>query len=413
MLSPMQKVKKAIEHFREGNMIVLMDDPERENEGDLIIPAEKITPDIMNFMIREGSGIVCVAMTEERLQELNLPLMISANQNNCSRGTQFTVSVDAKFDITTGVSAHDRVKTVLALINQDTKPEDLIKPGHLFPLQARAGGVLARQGHTEGSLDLAKLAGFKPAAVICEIMNKDGSMASGQQLVDFAKQHNLHTLSIDDIVTYRLSTENRIENESSATLPLDKYGVFKMRVIKEKMTAVEHVVLSKERKNMAEPVLVRIHSSCMTGDLFASTRCDCHKQLHYSLERLNDEGGILIYLNQEGRGIGLFNKIKAYSLQETGLDTIEANHHLGLPVDARKYYIAANVLRNLDIKHIRLLTNNPHKILDLKKYGVEQVEQQTMPSFISEHNRFYLKTKQDKLNHAINIDFSKIESLPE
>lgn len=405
MLSPIDRVKAAIAAFQAGKMVILMDNPERENEGDLIIPAEKITPNLMNFMIREGTGIVCMAMQNERLAKLQLPLMVPPQMNTCARGTQFTVSVDAKKNVTTGVSAHDRTETVLTLINENAQKDDLITPGHVFPLQAKSGGVFERQGHTEGAVDLALLAGFQGSAVICEVMNEDGSMARGIQLMDFAKKHGLLTLSIEDIITYRLSVEDRIESESSASLPLEKYGSFKMMVFKEMMSQVEQVVLIKEGKSSHSAPLVRVHSTCMTGDLFSSKRCDCHQQLHYSLEQISREGGILIYLNQEGRGIGLFNKIKAYSLQEKGLDTVEANHALGLPTDARKYYMAANILRRLNIKQIRLLTNNPGKISDLSQYGL-QIEQILMPSFTSEHNRFYLKTKKDKLNHAINIDFN-------
>lgn len=403
MSTHIERVNAALEELRQGKMIILTDHPDRENEGDLIAVAEKVTPEIMNFMIRQGTGIVCVSLTTKRAQELDFPLMVTPGINNCARGTQFTVSVDAKNDIKTGVSAADRSKTVELIVNDQAKPHDFVKPGHLFPLLAREGGVLEREGHTEGSIDLARLAGFKPAAVLCEIMNPDGSMTCGPELEAFAAKHQLTMLSIDDIIAYRLQKENNIEETSSATIPLDKYGNFALTVIKEKITGQEHVMLVKENNTSQKAPLVRIHSSCFTGDLLGSERCDCHHQLHYSLERISQEGGILIYLNQEGRGIGLLNKIKAYALQEQGLDTVEANAELGLPIDARQYYIAANILRNQGIQHIRLLTNNPNKLNDMEKYGISRVEREAMPAFDNEHNRFYLETKNTKLKHDINF----------
>lgn len=399
-----ERVKAALRDLQQGKMIILTDHPDRENEGDLIVPAEKITPEIMNFMIRQGTGIVCVSLTAERAQALDFPLMVNRGDNNCARGTQFTVSIDAKNSITTGVSAADRSKTIELIISEKANPDDFVKPGHVFPLLAKAGGVLERQGHTEGSIDLARLAGFKPVAVLCEIMNPDGTMTCGPELQEFANAHQLNMLSIDDLLAYRLQHENMIEEESSAILPFDQYGKFKMTVVREKITGQEHVVLIKEGMPSHPLPLVRIHSSCLTGDLFGSQRCDCHHQLHYSLQRISEEGGVLIYLNQEGRGIGLFNKIKAYALQEHGFDTVDANTSLGLPVDARKYHIAANILRHHHITKIRLLTNNPHKLDDMKKYGITQVERESMPSFDNEHNRFYLETKNVKLKHVINFD---------
>lgn len=403
MQTQIKRVKKALEDLKQGKMIILTDNPEREDEGDLIIAAEHITPEIMNFMIRNGSGIVCVAMTAALLKKFELPLMVSQHDNTSAAGTPFTISIDAKYDITTGVSSSDRSKTIQVLVNDAAIPDDLVKPGHIFPLQARDGGVFERQGHTEGAVDLMRFMGCKPAAVLCEIMNPDGSMTRGPQLHEFALQHQLSTLSIDDIITYRLHQEYMIEEEASSTIPLEQYGQFKISVLREKITGSEHIVLAKEGKNSHQPPLVRIHSSCFTGDLFGSLRCDCHHQLHYSLERISDEGGMLIYLNQEGRGIGLLNKIRAYALQEQGYDTVDANIELGLPVDGRKYYIAASVLRQLNIQHIRLMTNNPNKINDLKKYGIEQVDREIMPTFEHEHNHFYLQTKKSRLNHVINL----------
>lgn len=403
MPTPIERVERALRDLAIGKMVILMDDANRENEGDLIIAADKITPEVMNFMIRNGSGIVCLSMLPDQLKKLDLPLMVPVEQNTSFRQTPFTLSIDARDNITTGVSATDRTATVLTAVNKNATPEQLVRPGHIFPLQAKEGGVLERQGHTEGAVDLARLAGFMPAAVLCEIMNPDGTMAHGEQIELFAKQHQLTILSIDDIIAYRLRHENMIEEEVSTMLPLDHYGSFKLTAIKDKISGDTHIVLENPNRSSDTSCLVRIHSSCITGDLFSSNRCDCNKQLHYALERISKEGGILIYLNQEGRGIGLLNKIKAYALQEKGLDTVEANEHLGLPVDARNYFLAANILRQRQLTHIRLLTNNPVKIDDLKKYGIENIERETIPSFHNEHNEHYLKTKMLKLKHVINF----------
>lgn len=404
MLQQIKRVEKAIADFKNGKMIILMDDAERENEGDLIIPAELVTSEMMNFMIRNGSGIVCLSLTPEKLCELDLPLMVPDHENSSFRGTPFTVSIDARDNITTGVSASDRVQTILTVMQANAKPHDLVKPGHIFPLQAKNGGVMERQGHTEGAVDLARIAGYQPAAVLCEIMNPDGTMARDEQIEEFAKQHTLSILSIDDIIAYRLYNENFIAEEASTTLPLEQYGTFNMTVIKEKYTNKDHVVLSKPNLDNSKPVLVRIHSSCMTGDLFASNRCDCHKQLHFALEKISQEGGVLIYLDQEGRGIGLFNKIKAYALQEQGFDTVDANKELGLPADARHYAIAANILKNRKIQHVKLMTNNLHKIADLKRYGINHVEQEIMPDFANKFNQQYLLAKKTKLHQISNAN---------
>lgn len=400
--SDIKRVEQAIADFKQGKMVILIDHPERENEGDLILPAECITDEKMNFMIRQGTGIVCLSLTKEKINSLDLPLMLPPQQNTSYRETPFTISIDATDGITTGVSAMDRTKTIFAAIADDAQPSDLARPGHIFPLQAKSGGVLERQGHTEGAVDLTRLAGFKPAAVLCEIMNADGSMAQGESLAQFAIRHELSVLSIDDLISYRLQKENFIEEEAEASLPLEQYGNFTIKVIKDKLSKQEHIILIKNI-NHSQSVLVRIHSSCATGDLFASLRCDCHAALNYSLKKISEEGGVLIYLNQEGRGIGLLNKIKAYALQEKGLDTIEANIELGLPVDSREYYIAANMLRNLNINNLRLLTNNPEKIAQLKKLGINNIIKEPIPHFINEHNYQYLKTKKEKLNHDINL----------
>ena len=404
MSSAIKRIENAINALKQGKMIVLTDNPDRENEGDLIIAAEAITPESMNFMIRQGTGIVCLSLTAEHLKKLALPLMIPADENTSFSGTPFTISIDAKHGISTGVSASDRSHTILAAIDNDATPDNLVKPGHIFPLQAKNGGVLERQGHTEGAIDIVRLAGFKPAAVLCEIMNPDGTMSRGEQLETFAVTHKLAQLSISDIITYRLQHENLIAAETSTFIPLENYGTFKMTVVKEKITGTEHIILAKERVQQAQPILVRVHSSCTTGDLFFSERCDCNKELHHALQQISAEGGVLIYLNQEGRGIGLFNKIKAYELQEGGLDTVEANEKLGLPIDARQYHIAANILRNLNMSDIRLLTCNPDKITALKKYGIHTIAIEPMPLFHNKHNYHYLKTKKEKLNHALNFE---------
>ncbi len=405
MNSAIKRVETAIKELQSKKMIILIDHPDRENEGDLIYPAEIINSEKINFMIRNCSGIICLPLTSPQLKKLGLIHMVPPHENTSRCGTPFTISIEAREGVTTGVSAKDRATTILAAVNENVLQQDIVKPGHVFPLYAKEGGVLERQGHTEGAIDIVRLAGFRPAAVLCEIMNPDGTMAKGRQLQDFAKKHKLKILSIDDIIQYRLAKENLIADEISSELPIESYGKFNITVVKEKVRGDEHIILTKKINDNKKPTLVRVHSSCVTGDLFGSQRCDCNKQLDYSLSRISQEGGILIYLNQEGRGIGLFNKIKSYALQETGLDTVEANLHLGLPVDSRKYYIAANILKNRNITHIRLLTNNPHKIDDLNKYGIAKVTMENMPIFCNEQNKHYLKIKKEKLKHKINYDF--------
>jgi 3,4-dihydroxy 2-butanone 4-phosphate synthase / GTP cyclohydrolase II len=400
----LERVEAAIKQLQNGKMIILTDHPDRENEGDLIFPAEIITAEIVNFMIRNCSGIICMPTTEAYLKKLGLSLMVAPHENSSHRGTPFTVSIEARNNISTGVSAKDRATTILTAISDTATADDLVKPGHIFPLQAKTGGVLERAGHTEGSVDLVRLAGFKPAAVLCEVMNPDGTMASGEALQAFAKQHEIMILSIEDLINYRQATENLIAEQISTTLELETYGAFTLTVVKEKYTSHEHMILEKLIKNPALAPLVRIHSTCATGDLFASKRCDCHQQLHYALKCLSEEGGMLIYLNQEGRGIGLFNKIKAYALQDQGLDTIEANQELGLPIDCRQYYMAAAILRNKQLTSIRLLTNNPAKLKDLKKYGIAEVTREHMPVFCNEHNQKYLHAKKIKLQHLFPLD---------
>lgn len=401
MKDSIARVELAIKELQQGRMIILTDDPDRENEGDLICPGETITSEMMSFIIRHSSGVVCVSLLPEKLKQLGLSLMVPPHSNTSARATPFTISIDAKEGTTTGVSAADRVKTILDAVADNASPTDLVVPGHVFPLQAREEGVFVRAGHTEGSMDIVKLAGFKPAAVLCEIMNPDGTMTRGDALQEFAKTHQLVMLAIEDILQYRLYHESIIEQPVSAELPLENYGQFTIHVFKEKFQDKEHIALVKNPVNIEKGVLTRIHSSCVTGDLFNSLRCDCNAQLHYSLEQIAKEGGILVYLNQEGRGIGLLNKIKAYALQETGLDTVEANQELGLPVDAREYAIAAHILRKLKVDSIRLLTNNPAKINDLKRYDFVSVTRENMPVFTNEHNHAYLETKREKMNHRI------------
>ncbi len=396
--SAYSSVHNAIQALQQGKMILLTDPIDRENEGDFVFPAENITPEVMNFMIRHGSGIVCVSMTEKRLKRLNIPLMVPPHQNTTRYHSPFTVSVEAREGVTTGVSAADRTRTVQVLMNPQTKPKDIARPGHIFPLQAQEGGVLRRQGHTEGAMDIVKLAGFQPAAVICEAANEDGTMVKGHALKALAEKHNIALLAIDDLIHYRLSTENLIEASTEATLPTEHFGNWTIRVIREKYSQKEHTILIKKWTEGATP-LVRIHSCCLTGDLFGSLRCDCKKQLDYSMKEISEEGGLLIYLNQEGRGIGLFNKIRAYALQEKGLDTVEANLELGFPADLRTYYIVSSILRNMGIQHIRLLTNNPKKIKELQDCGFKQVERAAMPTFTNPHNEAYLSTKKERLHH--------------
>ncbi|HVV69268.1 MAG TPA: 3,4-dihydroxy-2-butanone-4-phosphate synthase [Gammaproteobacteria bacterium] len=395
------KIQTAIAALKQGKMILLTDHQHRENEGDLIYPAETITPEAINFMIKNGTGIICISMLPEQLQRLDLPLMVPPENNHTQHGTPFTIPVDARHGITTGVSAADRAKTITTLMNAQSQPHDLVRPGHVYPLKARAGGVIERAGHTEGAIDIVRLAGFKPAGVLCEVMNPDGTMARGQKLAAFAEQHQIPILSIDDLIQYRLTHENQIKETASTEILLNPYGEFTLTVLQEKYFPHQHITLFKPAIDPTQSLLVRIHSSCATGDIFHSAQCDCYDQLHYSLRKISESGGLLIYLDQEGRGIGLLNKIKAYALQKTGLDTVEANQQLGLPVDQRQYYIPAHILRKLSIPAIRLLTNNPQKISGLAEFGYTAVTQEAMPSFLQASNRNYLLTKRQKLAHTI------------
>lgn len=393
-------IESAIEDIRNGKMVIVVDDEDRENEGDFVIAARHVTPEIINFMSKEGRGLICTALSDERCQELKLEPMVSSNTS--LHETAFTISVDLTGPGTgTGISAQDRAKTVQALINKDTKPEDLARPGHIFPLRAKPGGVLRRSGHTEATIDLARLAGLEPAGVLVEIMNEDGSMARLPQLEIIAEKFDLKIISIKDLIEYRLKIDSLIEEIVRVEMPT-AYGHFKLVAFREKETAQEHLALIKGTWEKDEPVLVRMHSSCFTGDILGSLRCDCGDQLHSAMQMVEKEGkGVVIYMNQEGRGIGLFNKLKAYKLQEEGLDTVEANLHLGLPMDARDYGVGAQILRTLNVSKLKLISNNPKKRAGLLGYGLEIVE--TVPVRIApnEYNQKYLETKRDKLGHEI------------
>lgn len=396
-------IEEALSDLRNGRVIIVVDDANRENEGDFILPAEVVTPEVINFMATHGRGLICVALTEERCNELDLNLMVQ--KNTSSHETQFTVSVDLLGSGTsTGISASDRSKTVKALIDPATRKEDLGRPGHIFPLMAKKGGVLRRTGHTEATIDLARLAGFKPAGALVEIMNEDGSMARLPDLMKIAGKFNLKIISIEDLIAYRLKKESLIEREVTVKLPTS-YGDFDLHAYKQITSGQDHLALVKGSWKIDEPVLVRVHSSCLTGDIFGSCRCDCGPQLHASMEMIEKEGkGMIVYMNQEGRGIGLLNKLKAYKLQEQGRDTVEANLELGFESDERDYGVGAQILRDLGVSKMRLMTNNPKKRAGLIGYGLEITEVVPIEVESNQHNRTYLKTKRDKLGHNIHLE---------
>jgi 3,4-dihydroxy 2-butanone 4-phosphate synthase/GTP cyclohydrolase II len=393
-------IESAIEDIKKGKLVIVVDDEDRENEGDFITAARNATPEVINFMSKYGRGLICAPISQQRADELQLELMV--NHNTALHETPFTVSVDLRgHGCTTGISAHDRSKTVLALIDPATQPADLGRPGHIFPLRAKDGGVLRRTGHTEATIDLARLAGFEPAGVLVEIMNEDGTMARLPELMETAKKFDLKIVSIKDLIEYRLKTDSLIEEIVRVDMPT-KYGHFKLVAFKEKTTGGEHLALIKGFWQKDEPVLTRVHSSCFTGDILGSFRCDCGDQLHRAMEMVNVEGkGIILYMNQEGRGIGLMNKLKAYKLQEEGLDTVEANLNLGFGMDERDYGVGAQILRYLGVTKLRLMSNNPKKRAGLKGYGLEIVDIVPIEIKPNPHNERYLKTKRDKLGHEI------------
>jgi 3,4-dihydroxy 2-butanone 4-phosphate synthase/GTP cyclohydrolase II len=399
--TPFAPIEEAIERFRQGRMVIIVDDEDRENEGDLTIAAEKVTPESINFMAKYGRGLICLTMTEERCNKLELPLMVQ--DNTSSFGTAFTVSIEARGKTTTGISAADRAATILTAIDPATVPADLLRPGHVFPLRAKKGGVLKRAGQTEASVDLATLAGLNPSGVICEIMNDDGTMARVPDLVKVARDHDLAMITVSDLISYRLRHETLVRKIASPQLPTI-YGDFRIHAYRSDVTGDENVALVMGDIHPEDPVLVRVHSQCLTGDIFGSARCDCGVQLEQALERIAAEGkGVLLYLLQEGRGIGLMNKLRAYELQEQGHDTVEANERLGFRPDQRDYGVGAQILRDLGVRKMRLLTNNPSKYIALNGYGLEIVERVQLEVAPTDNSRAYLRTKREKLGHLLKL----------
>ena len=397
MLDP---IEDAIEAIKNGEIIIVVDDEDRENEGDFICAAEKVTPDVINFMAKEGRGLICASLLEERCEELGLDLMVG--KNTATHETPFTVSVDLLgHGTTTGISTADRAKTVQALVDPNTKPEDLGRPGHIFPLKAKSGGVLRRTGHTEATVDFARLAGLQPAGVLVEILKEDGDMARLPDLREIADKHNLKLVSIKDLISYRLEKESLVTEEITVDMPTE-HGMFKLKAFKQTTSGETHLALFKGEWEEGEPVLVRVHSSCVTGDIFGSFRCDCGNQLHSAMQMVEQEGkGVVLYMNQEGRGIGLVNKLKAYKLQEEGMDTVEANLKLGFKMDQRDYGVGAQILRKMKVTKLKLITNNPKKRVGLMGYGLEIVENVAIEVTPNVHNKKYLETKRDKMGHEI------------
>lgn len=395
-------IESVIEDIKEGKMVILVDDEDRENEGDLMIAAEKVTPEAINFMTKYGRGLVCLSLTPERIEELKLPMMVSNNRSKFQ--TAFTVSIEARRGVTTGISAADRAATVLTAIDDGTEAEDLISPGHIFPLRAREGGVLVRSGQTEGSVDLARLAGLKAAAVICEIMNEDGTMARMPDLVIFARKYHLKIITIADIIKYRMQNESLVRRGATVSLPTEYGGTFTAIAYENDIDSSHHLALVKGEIHPEDEVVVRVHSQCLTGDVLGSKRCDCGDQLHKAMAMVEEEGkGVILYMSQEGRGIGLINKLKAYGLQEDGKDTVEANEELGFKADLRDYGIGAQILVDLGVHKIRLMTNNPRKIIGLEGYGIRVVDRIPIETDPHMENFHYLKTKKKKLGHLLSI----------
>lgn len=399
----LDSIESALEEIRKGKIVIVVDDADRENEGDFVVATRFASPEVVNFMATHGRGLICVSLTDERCQELDLPMMV--NRNTSSHETAFTVSVDLLgHGCTTGISAGDRSRTLQALIDPATHPDDLGRPGHIFPLRACPGGVLRRSGHTEASLDLSRLAGFESSGVLVEIMNEDGSMARLPELMQIAEKFGMKIISIEDLIKYRLEKESLIEKVVQVQMPT-RMGDFELTAYRQITNGQEHLVLSKGSWNRDEPVLVRVHSSCITGDIFGSCRCDCGPQLERAMQMIEEEGrGLIVYMNQEGRGIGLINKLKAYRLQEEGYDTVEANLQLGFGMDERDYGVGAQILRDMGVQKMRLMTNNPTKRAGLIGYGLEIVENVPIQISSNQHNRFYLATKRDKMGHQLKLD---------
>ena len=393
-------IDEAIDDIAKGKLIILVDDEDRENEGDLCMAAEKVTPEAINFMARYGRGLICLSLTPERVEELKLPMM--TEDNTSPFGTAFTVSIEAKKGVTTGISVADRATTIRTAIDPETKPEDLVRPGHVFPLKARPGGVLQRAGQTEGSVDLSRLSGLYPAGVICEIMNDDGTMARVPELIEFAKKQNLKTVTIKDLIKYRMRTESFVKRLVSVKMPTEYGGEFNAIAYANEIDNTVYIALVKGEIKPEDEVLVRVHSQCLTGEVFGSKRCDCGEQLHRAMEMVSREGkGVILYVRQEGRGIGLINKLKAYELQDKGLDTVEANIRLGFKPDLRDYGVGAQILVDLGVRKMKLMTNNPKKIVGLEGYGLKVVERVPIEAKPHEKNIIYLKTKKKKMGHLL------------
>jgi len=396
-------IEDAIKDIRAGRMVILVDDEDRENEGDLTMAAEAVTPEAINFMAKYGRGLICLSMTGEKLDSLNLPMMVDNNTSQFQTG--FTISIEARCGVTTGISAADRATTIHTAINDNAKPTDLVRPGHIFPLRAREGGVMVRSGQTEGSVDLARLAGLKPAGVICEIMNDDGTMARMPSLEKVSKEHGIGICTIADLIEYRMRTESFVHRAVETVVPTGHAGKFNVIVYENDMEDIQNIALVKGEIDPEKPILVRVHSECLTGDIFGSLRCDCGDQLLKAMEMMDKEGaGVLLYIRQEGRGIGLVNKLKAYVLQDQGLDTVEANEELGFKPDLRNYGIGAQVLVDLGVRKMKLITNNPKKMIGLQGYGLSIVEQVPIEIKPNKYNKGYLECKKLKMGHLLNID---------
>ena len=400
---PLITIEDTIKEIKAGRMVILVDDEDRENEGDLTMAAEAVTPEAINFMAKYGRGLICLSMTGEKIDSLELPLMVENNTSQFQTG--FTVSIEARYGVTTGISAGDRATTIRAAVAKDAKPRDLVRPGHIFPLRGRGGGVMVRAGQTEGSIDLSRLAGLQPAGVICEVMDEDGTMARMPALEKFSQEHGIGICTIADLIEYRMRTESFVNRVAETVIPTMHGSDFKAIVYENQVDDLLHIAMVKGEIDSTKPVLVRVHSECLTGDIFGSLRCDCGEQLHKAMEMIEKEGlGVLLYIRQEGRGIGLVNKIKAYALQDQGFDTIEANEKLGFKPDLRNYGIGAQILVDLGAKKMRLITNNPKKMVWLEGYGLSVVEQIATDVKPNEYNRCYLECKKLKMGHLLNID---------